>query len=404
MHFNRILRSGILLAGILFLNLQTILAQAWATVSLDDFNGLTYESCYASGGDSYWADCNPLAPRNSLINGVWEITNTTLGSTQTPANGAGGRFLMYWTNSSNSTGNNVFFRKTITNAVVGQVYRVSFKVGSLNSNTPRAALSLRRIMNATTTTIYSETDANFPGTSWTTVSRSGSGNTGATTMQFTATATTFTLEWLNTQNTNSAGSGNDFAIDDIWIESLTYSVSGFVYNDNNGTTGGVNGTVLANVPVTLYSADGSTVIGNTTTNSSGAYTFANVLPGAYNVVVTPLSGYRNVSSTDATPTDGTTAVSVASANISSVNFGINQPPTANNVSQTVGQPSSFQIPQASITQAVSGNDPGVGALTNGGTVVITDLPTNGILYYNGVAVTEDMVITNFSSTYLSLPI
>src|SRR5690606_1978654 len=89
------------------------------------------------------------------------------------------------------------------------------------------------------------------------------------------------------------------------------SISGTVYNDNNGMTDGVNGTAMSGIDVTLYAADGTTVMATTTTNGSGDYSFTNVIPGDYIVGVTAPAGYSNVSSTDATPTDGVTNVTVA---------------------------------------------------------------------------------------------
>ena len=374
-------------------------SQSWATLWSEDFNGFAYESCYPSGGDSYWANCGALAPRNSLINGFLEATTNTLGWTQSPGNGAGGRFLMYLSQfSSNTSGGNVFFRKTISNAVVGQPYRVSFKIGALGATSP-PNLSLVIRMNGTTTTIYSETSGSFPSTAWTTVSYAGTGNAGNAAMQFTATATSFTLEWVNS---NTAALGNDFALDDVLIETTTYSVAGRLFNDNNGTTGGVNGSpYTSGATVNLYAADGTTIITSTATNASGVYTFSNVLPGDYEVGITAPSGYRHVSSTDATPADGKTSFSITTANISGLNFGINQPPTANAVSNAVATPTSKSIPQGTITTAVSGNDPGVGALGNGNTVVVTTLPTNGILYYSGAAVVQGSAIGAFNPSLLS---
>lgn len=395
--FKQIFLFFLLIVG----SLQTK-SQAWGIFWSENFNGQTYESCYPSGGGAYWGDCDAVNPRNSLINGAWEVTNTNLGYTQTPSDESGGRFLMYWTNINNTTDNNTFFRKTFTNAVVGQQYRISFKVGELNSTSPSADISLNLTMNAVTTTIYSETNTFFPTTSWTTVSYAGSGDEGATTMLFTATSTSFTLDWINIQNTGTGGTGNDFGIDDLLVETTVYTISGSVLNDNNAMTGGVNGSGVQNTNVSLYTSDGVTQLATTTTDANGIYSFPNFLPGSYQVAVTPPAGYSHVSSTDATPLNGVTDVSITNANISNVNFGINQPPIANAVSQTITSPGTNQIAQGTITQAVSGNDPGVGSLTNGNTVVVTALPTNGTLYYNGVPVVAGTSIPSFSTSLLSI--
>ena len=75
-------------------------------------------------------------------------------------------------------------------------------------------------------------------------------------------------------------------------------------------TGGVNGTVMSGVPVTLYASDGTTVA-TTTTNADGSYNFVNNLtPGTtYIVKVSPPAGYENVAA-PMPPHDGRTTVTV----------------------------------------------------------------------------------------------
>ncbi len=110
-------------------------------------------------------------------------------------------------------------------------------------------------------------------------------------------------------------------------------LNGKVLNDNNGQAGGVNGTPMAGVTVTLYAADGVTVIATTTTDADGNYHFNNIAANTtYVVGVTLPAGYQNVSSTDATPFDGKTSVSVPAGGTvtASVDFGVNQPPTVTN--------------------------------------------------------------------------
>lgn len=111
-------------------------------------------------------------------------------------------------------------------------------------------------------------------------------------------------------------------------------LSGKVLNDNNGQAGGVNGTPVAGATVTLYAADGVTVIATTTTDADGNYQFNTISPSTtYIVAVTPPGGFSNVSSHNGvTPTDGRTTVSVpASGTMSaSIDFGVNQPPAVVN--------------------------------------------------------------------------
>lgn len=128
--------------------------------------------------------------------------------------------------------------------------------------------------------------------------------------------------------TNDAGTTSNVAEISIDYNDIA-SVSGVVYNDGNGITGGVNGTPVAGVTVTLYEADGVTVLATTVTAADGTYSFDGIDPGDYIVSVTASTGYVNVSSTDATPADGTTSVTVTgTTDILDINFGIEQPPVA----------------------------------------------------------------------------
>ena len=112
------------------------------------------------------------------------------------------------------------------------------------------------------------------------------------------------------------------------VETLA-TVNGSVLNDNNGTTDGVNGNGVSGATVTLFASNGTTVFATTTTNASGNYTFTQVPAGNYVVAVTTPTGFAHVSSTDASPTDGRTNVTVTgTTNQTGVNFGINQPPVA----------------------------------------------------------------------------
>ncbi|NJM40378.1 MAG: hypothetical protein HC853_06230, partial [Anaerolineae bacterium] len=52
-------------------------------------------------------------------------------------------------------------------------------------------------------------------------------------------------------------------------------------------------STLNGVTVTLYAADGSTVVSTTTTNASGNYTFTGLLSGTYIVAITPPAGYKS---------------------------------------------------------------------------------------------------------------
>jgi protocatechuate 3,4-dioxygenase beta subunit len=72
----------------------------------------------------------------------------------------------------------------------------------------------------------------------------------------------------------------------------TASIGNFVWNDLNGNglqEGGEPG--LSGVAVTLLGSDGTTVLGNTTTDASGLYSFTNLLAGTYSVQFSVPSGF-----------------------------------------------------------------------------------------------------------------
>jgi len=199
---------------VIFCLLQTInnnaAAQTWTTIWHENFNGATYESCYTTGADIYWANCLsvPLGPRNGLINGSWEVSNTNLGATQSPGDASGGRFLMYWSDGGYLAGanvpstDNVIFRKTLTGLTIGKQYKISYKMGGLLQLPSTILLnpaSIGLTLNATPVIA-----AIAVTTSWVTK-----------TYTWTASSTTMNLSWTNSVKQVS---GNDFALDDLLVE------------------------------------------------------------------------------------------------------------------------------------------------------------------------------------------
>ncbi len=173
------------------------------------------------------------------------------------------------------------------------------------------------------------------------------------------------------------------------------SISGTVHNDADGPANGVGGPTIEGVVVTLYLADGTTQVATTTTNAQGIYSFANLPAGNYVVKVTEPGGYAHVSSTDvaSSQVDGSTPVILANANITNVNFGLQQRPSAYDVAtQVTGAPTpDIAIPLT--VMPLQGSDPEDQSnqsdwtnTNNGGKLIITSLPSGDDGLPNGFEV------------------
>ena len=100
------------------------------------------------------------------------------------------------------------------------------------------------------------------------------------------------------------------------------------------------------------------------------------------------------------PAAAASAVTVTAAgDVTDVDFGIEQPPTADDVTADLLQNpgGTTTVPVPDLTAAIS--DPEDGTPT---TIVIETLATNGTLYYNGAPVTAGQVIPNFDPALLTL--
>lgn len=198
-------------------------AQTWNQVDLVDFNNLSYESDYTDNGSVYYENAASPAsgPRNGLINGSWEVSNTNIGATQSPNNASGGRFLMYWTDNlfSASAPAGIVFSKTYAGLTIGRTYRFSFKYGFLLQTGGS-------VLGVPTFTILRDGGNSQSVTSATT-------SWATATVTFVATATSHTLAINNAQ---TVVNGNDFGLDDIKLEefqaalpiSLSYFNAGIV--------------------------------------------------------------------------------------------------------------------------------------------------------------------------------
>lgn len=131
------------------------------------------------------------------------------------------------------------------------------------------------------------------------------------------------IRYSSRANLGPTGFAPDGEVEDHFINIVNnlYSILGTVFQDNN--SGVPDGIPLDNITVQLLNSTG-TVISTTTTNYNGAYIFSGLPNGNYSIrVVLPTTpSYQHVSSTDSTPTDGITAVTIASANRTAINFGL----------------------------------------------------------------------------------
>ncbi|GEM_PF-952069 len=147
----------------------------------------------------------------------------------------------------------------------------------------------------------------------------------------------------------------------VTLPLITLTINGIVYNDGNGMLGGVNGSTMpAGTIVTLYAADGTTVLNSTVTDASGGYSLTTLLSDSYQVAVTPPANYYHVSSTDATPSDGITNVILTTTNATGINFGLNRPPRAGD-NGSVGHNAGVAATVTNIL--INDNDPEGAALT-----------------------------------------
>lgn len=208
------------------------------------------------------------------------------------------------------------------------------------------------------------------------------------------------------------------------------TVSGNVFDDADGLTDStVDGTAIQTASGSqLYVnlVDGSNnVAAVATVAADGTYTFPSILQATYAAELSTIAGsvgnaapaqtlpssWINTgedygsgngagSGVDTPVADGSVSITIGSTNVTAVNFGIEQIPTANNV------PASSQANPGGTAQVtvptLGGIDPEDGALGSGDTVVIETLATNGTLYYSGAAVTAGQTIPSYDPTLLTL--
>ncbi|WP_300599768.1 hypothetical protein [Niabella sp.] len=210
----------------------------------------------------------------------------------------------------------------------------------------------------------------------------------------------------------------------VGVSLTTYDISGNVFNDANGMSDNtVNGpgTNAGGLNAVLIDPATGNVLAVAPVNANGSYSFTNVLSAGYAIAITkdPVTAGDRFAGvvlpegwtatgenlgTDAGNdgnADGILTNVQLNSNVTNANFGIEQMPVSDNKEQTISTPSGGTIPQGTLTTAVSGHDAEDGALGNANPIVITELPTNGTLYYNNSPVTAGQTIDQFDPSLLS---
>ena len=198
---------------------------------------------------------------------------------------------------------------------------------------------------------------------------------------------------------------DDFLSGKVWDDADNSANNTFT-NINAGSETGTNAGGLLNA--ILVDANNKVLV-TTPVAADGTYTFANVPLNQSNVTIILSTTAGTPGSTAPTPSlpsnwintsPLTTAPFNTATNISSKDFGIEQLPNTNNVTaSSQGNPggtNKVQVPTLSGTDFEDGN------LGTGKTFKIINLPTNGTLYYNSIAVTANQIITNYDPTLLTI--
>lgn len=210
------------------------------------------------------------------------------------------------------------------------------------------------------------------------------------------------------------------------------TVSGNVWNDGNGMTDGfVNGpgtNASGSIFVNLLDNAGK-VIASRLVNADGSYSFGSVPAGDYTILLSGVLGVEGSTMTTSTlpvnwvstgeqkgapgtttgidaATDGKLTFTVASGNISNLNFGVDQRPEADDKIKNVtgapviGNPVVLDIPMGG-SDLEDTNDLPTG--WNLKSVIITTLPTSSfVLKYNNVIINAGDTIEDYNPALLTI--
>lgn len=229
-----------------------------------------------------------------------------------------------------------------------------------------------------------------------------------------------------------------FGLSDVTFEDnpnnpLIGGISGFVFNDANGLKNNIVDGSAINKPEgnQLYASlinSSDLVVETTEVDENGYYEFLNLEADTYEVVLSTNNGtigqsapaaslptYWNYmgehvgsgSGSDGNTNGVLTSISVNTAFVENVNFGIEKSPESENKSKTIGVPTFGQEDALTASNSypqVEGSDYEDGSLGENNIFVVTDTTSmNGNeLYYNGVRVALNSAINNFDFSNLTV--
>jgi len=213
-----------------------------------------------------------------------------------------------------------------------------------------------------------------------------------------------------------------------------FGISGNVWTDANGdiidqgvTEPATNagGTLFVN----LVDINGN-VVAATAVANDGTYSFSNiVVGGSYSLLLSTTSGTvgqpapapslpagwvntgTNLNGTTSSATPGLIDLqSFGYANAVNLDFGIEQIPETDDHTTVIPQPAVGQLitlnggANPPVLSGLDAEDCPVGCTLANGTVIITSIPANATLIYNGVAVSSGQQISNFDPSLLQVEI
>lgn len=296
-------------AGLVTGNLGTLAPNASATVTLivgvdGATRGTITNTATVQATETETSTTNNSASQTTTINGNVDLAITKTDSVDPAVAGSALVYTIVVTNNGPSSATNVEVTDTLPSTLTPGT--TSATVGTVTTNGNIITGNIGTLASGASATITVNT----------TVASTASG-TITNTANVTATETE-----TNTAN-NSATQTTALVVPG--------SISGFAYIDvNQNGVRDTGDTAIPNVVITLTGTDlqGAAVNRQATTDTTGAYTFNDVLPGTYQLVQTQPEGLRDGQAnvgTGATGTAGTnqiTSITLTSgANAQAFNFG-----------------------------------------------------------------------------------